>query len=378
MVQLTSLVILATACCLQGGHALQIPASGDEVVKRNESGSDVTPHQIAASINAMNKAWYNETDGRWNSTTAWWLTGNALQSVCDYMFTTKDNQYLSLVEGTTQKQSGPLAWWPEGGGDFRADSTDDTGWWALAMVRLYDITANSTYLEYAKLDEAYIYSYWNSTCGGGVIWDIPELTYKNAISNELYMKLAASLHNRVPGDTQYLSRALEAWNWFNQSGMINSQNLINDGLTDDCVNNNETEWTYNQGVILGALSELYLATEDSAYIDAATTIADAVIASDILSPDGILTEYGCEPEDDCDENEQAFKGIFTRNLAELNVLIADKPYSSYLAENAQSAWTNDRSGRSDLFGISWAGPYSPASVGTQASVISLLVANIWQ
>lgn len=250
-------------------------------------------------------------------------------------------------------------------------------WWALALVRLYDITSNSSYLEIAEVDEAYIYSYWNDTCGGGVIWSIPTLTYKNAISNELYIKLAASLHNRIPGDTEYLDRALQAWTWFNQSGLINSQHLINDGLTNTCVNNQNTEWTYNQGVILGGLSELYQATGDQNYLDTATSIADAVISSASLSPGGILTEF-CEAADDCDNNQQAFKGIFARNLAELNILLSDRPYSRYLANNAQAAWTNDRNGRSDLFGISWAGPYSAASVGTQSSVISLLIANIWE
>ncbi|ROV93163.1 hypothetical protein VMCG_08689 [Cytospora schulzeri] len=333
-----------------------------------------------SAIDTMNTAWYNETDGRWNSTTAWWLTGNALQSVCDYMFKTGDTQYLPEAEGTIEKQSGPLAWWPEGDGNFRADSTDDTGWWALALVRLFDITDDRGYLDTAELDEEYIYSYWNaSTCGGGILWNIPDLSYKNAISNELYIKLAASLHNRKPGDTQYLQRALKVWNWFNASGMINTANLVNDGLTEGsngtCTNNRATTWTYNQGVILGGLSELYLATGDDDYLNTARTIADAVVSSASLSPNGILTEP-CEATGDCDSNEEAFKGIFTRNLAELNVLLAARPYDSYLANNAQSAWKNDRNS-SDFYGLSWTGPYTEATVGTQSSVISLLVANIW-
>lgn len=346
----------------------------------NSTWTGVTTEMISSAIDAMNTAWYNETDGRWNSSTAWWLTGNALQALCDYMYKTGDRQYLSQAEGTVEKQSGPLAWWPEGGGEFRADSTDDTGWWALALVRLFDITSDSGYLDTAELDEEYIYSYWNaSTCGGGIVWDIPDLSYKNAISNELYIKLAASLHNRNPGDTQYLRRALEVWDWFDSAGMINSDNLVNDGLSEGsngtCTNNGATTWTYNQGVILGALSELYLATGDSGYLDKAKSIADAVVTSAALSPSGILTEP-CEAAGDCDSNQEAFKGIFTRNLAELNILLADRPYGTYLGNNAQSAWENDRNS-SDSYGLSWAGAYTDATVGTQSSVLSLLVANIW-
>ncbi|KAJ4422926.1 hypothetical protein N0V82_002453 [Gnomoniopsis sp. IMI 355080] len=293
------------------------------------------------------------------------------------LITTNDQTYVKLAEHTIQEQSAPLPYWPEGGGYFRADSTDDTGWWALALVRLYDITLNTTYLDIAQLDADYIYSYWNSTCGGGVIWNIPTLSYKNAISNELFMKLAASLHNRIPDDTKYLGQAMEAWTWFNHSGMINSQNLINDGLTDNCTNNNQTVWTYNQGVILGGLTELYFATGDESLLDTATTIADAVISSAALSPNGILTE-SCEGTSvGCDSNQETFKGIFARNLAELNVVLSDEPYSQYLEDNARSAWQKDRN-QKDLFGISWAGPLANATVGTQSSVVSLLVANIWK
>lgn len=241
---------------------------------------------------------------------------------------------------------------------------------------MYDITGNSTYLDIAEEDEAYIYSYWNDTCGGGVLWSIRNLAYKNAISNELYIKLAASLHNRIPGDTEYLEKAEAAWAWFNHSGMINSQDLVNDGLADNCTNNGQTEWTYNQGVVLGALAELYKATGDQAYLDAARGIADAATAGETLSPGGILYEDGCEP-DDCNTDQHAFKGIFARNLAELNAVLEGAPYTSYLEDNARSVWTNDRGG--DFYGISWAGPYQPASsaVGTQSSAISLFVANIW-
>lgn len=197
--------------------------------------------------------------------------------------------------------------------------------------------------------------------------------------------MAASLHNRLSarGDTKYLHLAQQAWDWFKQSRMINPQHLINDGQTDLCGNNGDVVWTYNQGVILGALAELHLATGDEALLDSARSIADAVIGSAGVSPTGDLSPHGiltesCEARDEgCDNNQQAFKGIFARNLAELNVLLPDRPYSEYLKKNARAAWKRDHN-EEGLFGISWNGPYMEASIGTHSSVVSLLIANIWE
>lgn len=190
------------------------------------------------------------------------------------------------------------------------------------------------------------------------------------------MKLAASLHNRIAGDTAYLAKAQTAWAWFRDSGLVNGDHLVNDGLTDDCANNGQPVWTYNQGVVLGALAELYRATDDDAYLDAAATIADAVVANDTLSPGGVLYEQACEPDAPCDNNQQAFKGIFMRNLGELNAVLDGAPYARYLKANADAVFNNDRNNGS-LYGISWNGPYTAASVGTQSSAVSLFVANMW-
>ena len=38
--------------------------------------------------------------------------------------------------------------------------------------------------------------------------------------------------------------------------MINSANMVNDGLTSGCVNNGQPAWSYNQGVILDALAQV--------------------------------------------------------------------------------------------------------------------------
>jgi predicted alpha-1,6-mannanase (GH76 family) len=325
------------------------------------------------AVDAM-MAMYDPQSGRWQPDSAWWQSGNALQALLDYIEATGDRDYLDVLDHTVELQRQPLPWWPEGGGEFRADSTDDTGWWALAMVRAYDLTHRKKYLDIAELDEQYIRDYWDDVCGGGVWWDIPNQTYKNAISIELYIKLAASLHNRIPGDHTYLNNAIEAWEWLRDSGMINAANLVNDGLNTQsggCDNNGGTTWTYNQGVVLGGLAELYRATDDRTYLSAARRIADAVIASPQLSPSGVLTEP-CEPAGSCNEDQAAFKGIFARNLAELGDVLPRHPYRDYLRAQARSAYEHARNAQ-DQYGLSWSAPFDQATIARQESAVSLLV-----
>jgi predicted alpha-1,6-mannanase (GH76 family) len=208
-----------------------------------------------------------------------------------------------------------------------------------------------------------------STCGG-IYWSKVG-TYTNAIANELYLKVAASLANRVPSQkSYYLSIAQKQWSWFKGSGMINSQNLINDGLDDSCKNNGQKTWTYNQGVILGALVELSKASGDTSLLAEASTIATAAINN--LSQNGILYE-GCEP--DCGADGVQFKGIYMRNLRELQLAAPQDAFKSFLLKNADAIWAKDRDSSNKL-GPTWNGPFATADAGTQSSATDALVAAI--
>ncbi|KAI1344365.1 putative glycosyl hydrolase [Xylariaceae sp. FL0016] len=341
------------------------------MAERATYGASTDGNATKAAIDAMMKL-YNETTGIWDEN-PWWESGVALGAITEYMLNTGSEDYLPQAENTVNIQRAPVPWWPEGGGDFRGDSTDDTGWWALALASLYQLTGNSTYLDIAKEDEAYMFKYWNtSTCNGGLIWNIPNRTYHNAISNELYLELTATLHNLIPGDEYYLNQSLLEWNWFKVSGMINSEHLVNDGLTTDeaCVNNDYPTWTYNQGVILSGLVQLSNATGNSSYLDTAKLIADAVVNNATLSPDGILTEPCTE---NCDSNVPEFKGSFIRGLSKLDAALGGHRYASYIQANAQSAYDNARNG-SDFYGYRWQGPFDNASIGRQESAVYLMMA----
>lgn len=299
---------------------------------------------------------YDPETGLWK-TTNWWNSANALTAVIDYQLATGDDSHEWIIAHTYDKNL------DSEGGDFTNDFIDDTGWWVLAWIRAYDLTGDQRYLETAQVAADYMWSNRDEVCGGGLVWHVED-RYKNAVTNELFIKVAASLHNRLPDDEKYLAQALEIWEWFEASGMINEENLINDGLDGEtCENNRDVTWSYNQGIILGALTELHRATSEDSFLEQARILADASTANADLNPDGVLTEP-CEP--DCGADGPSFKGVYVRNLAELTGELPGRTYQEYLHRQAETAYASTRN-RFDQYGLRWAGPLSHLSAATQHS-----------
>ncbi|KAK3715694.1 hypothetical protein LTR37_006919 [Vermiconidia calcicola] len=194
------------------------------------------------------------------------------------------------------------------------------------------------------------------------------------LANGLFLDVAAHLANRVgPKSEYYLEWAKIEWEWFQRSGMINARYLINDGLDNvTCKNNGGTVWSYNQGVIFGGLTELSLATQDMSYIDIAKRIADAAIGN-LTDSNGILHDV-CEP--DCGADGSQFKGVFARNLRILHQASPEARYATFLENNANSIWANNRANRDEL-SLIWSGPFiKPATASTQSSAMDALVAAL--
>jgi predicted alpha-1,6-mannanase (GH76 family) len=309
---------------------------------------------------------YDVRSGVW-PTTGWWNSANALTALTDYMIASGDHRYVWVLENTySQKRNAAR-------GDFANDFIDDTAWWALAWIRAYDLTGDVRYLQTAQRAVDFMYSYRDDVCGGGLWWTVRR-EYKHAITNELFIQAAAELGHRLgEAGSVYLDRAVEVWNWFDASGMINDDQLVNDGLEPTtCRNNGDVVWTYNQGVLLGGLVALARGTGDDGYLRRARELADASSTAAGLHVDGVLTEP-CE-RIGCDVDAPSYKGIYVRNLGALNRALADHPYSDYLAYQAKTAADRNRTAGNE-YGLHWAGPIRNISGATQQSAVDLLVAT---
>jgi predicted alpha-1,6-mannanase (GH76 family) len=322
----------------------------------------------ADSAMAALQAMYDTSTGLYPST-GWWNSANALTVTIDYSIATGSTLYVGDLANTFSLNSSS---------NFLDGFYDDEGWWALAWIRAYDLTQGAQYLAMAKTIFTDMTGGWDATtCNGGIWWDKTK-TYKNAIANELFLEVAIRLHERTPGDGtgdaagSYLDWATREWSWFEASGLINAENLVNDGLTSACANNGETTWTYNQGVIIGGLVDLAGVTGDASLLARADAIATATMTT-LVDPYGVLRE-SCEPTS-CGADGPQFKGVFMRHLAELWAKTNDPVVRAFIANNADWVWNADSNENSQL-GLVWSGPVDGDDAARQSSGLDALIAAI--
>jgi len=323
-----------------------------------------TARAMGAEATAKLAEHYGSVRGVW-SDIGWWNTANALEAVIDYSRLTGTGDYAKLIATTYSRHFK---------GKFLNEFNDDAAWWALTWIKAYDLTHHVKYLEMAETIFTHLTTHWDDHCGGGVWWKIDH-KYKNAITNELFLTLASRLALRAKTDEKRANYRLWAereWRWFEKSTMIRSDYLIADGLDDKCHGVGQT-FTYNQGVILGGLTDYAAVTGNQQVMTLASNIATAAITK-LVDQQGILRDDG-ESAGSANKDQPQFKGIFMRYLAYFYNANPLQAYRQFILHNLTKVWQSNRSA-DGWFGYLWAGPFDSKDSARHTAGVDLINAAI--
>ena len=294
---------------------------------------------------------------------SWWGSAVALAGIIRNIEVTHMASYRYAISNTYDRNVGAAR------GHFRNEYSDDTGWWAMAWLDAYDLTGDRRYLDTARIAADHMQTFWTSACGGGLRWR-EGTTYKAAISNSLYVQVNATLAVRT-GEARFRDRATAGWAWFAASGLIGADGLVRDGLDESGCAPGGTVFTYNQGVLMSALTELSALTGNPAPRDRARQVADATTRpGSALTDSGGILHDPAEGWDDCFRDGAYFKAGLLRGLAELNAALPDHPYTAYADRQADIAYARSRNAF-DQYSLSWSAWTKPAGPGCQASALAL-------
>jgi predicted alpha-1,6-mannanase (GH76 family) len=319
--------------------------------------------RMVLSLNAL-MLHYDRSRGLWD-TEGWWNAANSTTVIGDAAALKASKNTVSMLQNTFLRAPKKFA-------SFRNEFYDDEGWWALAWIQAFDVTHHAPYLNMAESIFADMTGGWDNTCGGGIWWK-KDRHYKNAIANELFLSVAAHLAKRTRGEKRntYLVWAKRERSWFDASGMINDDTLVNDGLTPACKNNGRATWSYNQGVLVGGLTELSRATGDTEPLHEAALIAHAALSH--LTDDNFILHDPTEPH--CSNDTVQFKGIFVRNLLALHKVAPSDEYVRFFRANADSIWNEART-KGNEFSCKWSGPAEIDGAAATSSALDALVAAV--
>jgi hypothetical protein len=210
-----------------------------------------------------------------------------------------------------------------GGGD---KFYDDNDWIAIELIKIYHITGDVSALDRAKeLFELQVYG-WDTdpshACPGGVFWTQASWSKdRNTVSNAPAAQIGLYLYE-ITKDAHYLDWAKKMYNWVNDC--MQAPNGLYWDHIDLNGNIDKTQWSYNQGTMIGASVLLYKATGEKAYLNKAESIADAAIK--YYGSSRIYTQ------------PIVFNSIFFENLLMLDDMNKKPKYTDYVQNYADEVW----------------------------------------
>ena len=227
---------------------------------------------------------------------------------------------LAAYDGTVAPPEGP------GGAKYY----DDNAWVGIELARMYELTHVPDVLGGAEGIMAFEMAGWDTqpqiACPGGIPFsNSAENIERNTVTNAPTAELGLQLY-RLTGNAQDLQFAEMAYEWVR--ACLTEPN----GLYADHINPRgkiePTEWSYNQGTMIGAGVLLYQATGNSAYLYQARQTAKAALAY-----------YTSER---LGQENPFFVSVYFRNMLYLDSVTRDPPGTKLVQGYVNYAWEHLR------------------------------------
>ncbi|QUC23370.1 uncharacterized protein UV8b_07611 [Ustilaginoidea virens] len=320
----------------------------------------------------------------------WWEGGAMWGTLIDYWYWTGDSTYNNEIMQAMQFQVGENK-------DYMPRNVtaslgnDDQAFWGMAAMSAAENgfpnppTDKPQWLELAQavFNTQASPDRHDSTCGGGLRWQIPFANngydYKNSIANGCFLNIGARLF-RYTGNTTYSGWAEKTWDWMWKIGFIDNKSYaVYDGakVDKDCTNINRAEFSYNNAVLAEGVAFMYNVTNGNATWKERL---DGLIKHGLETflNKGIAVEISCENVGTCTTDMLTFKGFLHRwysTITQIAPYTADtiRPILLTSAEAAIKQCTGGARGRQ--CGFKWAsGVYDgKTGAGQEMSVLSAVV-----
>ena len=357
-------LIVAAVCCSAFAAPSRTPAQD---AATSHARADSALETFLLDFWSAGDAYLRHTVPGPSGPTWYWTFAQGFDALLDGVERTGGRRFAGLVETFYEAQDarGWLAGW-----------YDDENWMALALLRAHALTGRAHYLDRALELFDDIRGGWDDTCcgddPGGIWWDKAH-TQKATASNAGPVITGVRIFEAT-GDTSALEFAEQVYTYWHR--------VMVDATTAQVIDHIETdgdkvrwEFTYNEGLMLGAAIELWRVTGNSRYLSHAIAIGNRLVASGTRTTAlGRILDDGTNAS--CTDSCHAFKGIAFRYLA---LLFAERPVTAYgdvLAASARAIWELARATDTGLFAIDWAGP--PTARSTEPQVASAVMAlSIW-
>lgn len=313
--------------------------------------------------------WDNETsmfrnqypDDEENNRFHYWWLAHGIDTLMDGYERTGNSQYIDKATALYAAVK------ERNGGDIRNDFYDDMLWMALALQRLHQFTNDPEHEQAVFTLWEDIKTGWSNEYGGGIAWNKSQLDYKNTPSNAPAVILATRLYQNY-GNDEDLQWAKKIYNWLTDTLVDPTNGFVWDGInrTGDGKIDKEWEFTYNQGVYIGASVELYQVTGEEKYLNSAVRTANT--AKNIFSNHNHIIYEGGSGDGGL------FKGILVRYVTDLvKVDPSQEQLAQWIVDNAKNVWKKVESDPEILFGSSWEGKNRlPIELSQQLSGVMLM------